>query len=222
MSVSKERMLLAIPMKDPSDAKTRLGVSLTQKQRGQLALSLFETVVERVQTVLQSMSPEQAQQRHIDIAVVSASPVLQDTAARLGILFFAEGPRSGLSQAVSHLASQAHAQGYSALCVLPGDLADPKLSDLRYLLSYPLDEQKVVICPSGDLGTNALMVPLPSPIDFGYGERSFHLHYHATIEAGMMPVVLPLTSLRMDVDTLVDLQYVPQFHLDAALLGDGR
>lgn len=221
-STQPRRTLLIIPMKDPKDAKTRLGHGLDQQERYQLALSLFETQVKRIQAALASLTEEVAPKGKIDIAVVSASETLRATAERLGIHYMPEGPRKGLSAAVQHAADQAHSLGYASLCILPGDLADPQISDLSRLLSYAQAQQNAVICPSSDWGTNALLLPLPSPIRFQFGEKSFYNHYRAMAKAGLTPVLLPLTSLRLDVDRLDDLRHLPPSHRHLLAKGDGR
>ena len=210
--------LLIIPMKDPKDAKTRLGQGLDPQERCQLALSLFETLVKRIQTALQTMG----RNKDMDIAVVSASVTLRKTAEQLGIHYMPEGPRKGLSAAVQYATDQAQNLGYSSVCILPGDLADPKISDLARLLDYAMTKQTAVICPSSDWGTNALLLPLPNPIRFQFGEKSFYNHYRAMADANLTPVLLPLTSLRLDVDRLDDLRHLPPAHRDLLAKGDSR
>ena len=77
MSAAGKR-LVAIPMKDPRDAKTRLGLALTPEERGQLALSLFRVTVNRLREAIEGLGPQ------IDLAVVSASPTIREVAETLG------------------------------------------------------------------------------------------------------------------------------------------
>nr|WP_321443159.1 2-phospho-L-lactate guanylyltransferase [uncultured Cohaesibacter sp.] len=222
MTKHTARTLLVIPMKDPKEAKTRLGGSLDRKERSILALSLFEMLVNRIQRVLANRASQEDSVASIDLAVVSASPILKDAAQRLDIRHIPEGPTGGLSAALHHAANQAHALGYQSLCILPGDLADPKPADLSQLIDHAAAGQKAVICPSSDWGTNALLLPLPNPIRFQFGEKSFHNHYRAMAEAGLTPILLPLTSLRLDVDQLDDLRHLSRDHWHLLAKGDGR
>ena len=202
------RMLVLIPMKDPADAKSRLSPALSEAERSRLALLLFSTVVRRIQQAVLSLKEDGREQGGIDVAVVSNSEEIGTLAAELDIGHIAEQNDAGLNGAVSEAAKTACHLGYDRLCILPGDLADPSRGDIARLLSYPVDGQTVALCPSQDLGTNALVVPLPCPIAFSFGPDSFTRHFSLAADAGLMPVILPLKSLRRDVDTLADLDYL--------------
>ena len=66
MTKHTTRTLLVIPMKDPKDAKTRLGGSLDRRERSILALSLFEMLVNRIQRVLADRASQQDSVTSID------------------------------------------------------------------------------------------------------------------------------------------------------------
>lgn len=198
--VKPGKRLAVIPMKDPSRAKTRLATALAPQEREALARGLFRSTIARLQEAV-AMLPEDA----ADIAVVSNSPVIARIARQAGLICIDDNDPGTLSLAVEAAADWAAAQGYEALCVLPGDLADPSPDDLAQLLAYPLDGNSTVLCPATDLGTNALLVPLPCPFAFAYGQKSLIAHRQAAETAGLCPVVLPLDSLRVDVDTAEDL-----------------
>ncbi|WP_119308566.1 2-phospho-L-lactate guanylyltransferase [Cohaesibacter haloalkalitolerans] len=206
-----EKLLILIPMKDPSRAKSRLASGLSEGERSTLSLMLFKAVVERIKTALASADHLKAQIDVIDIAVVSSSEVIRQVAEELDILFLPEAGDTGLNDALQAASECALKQGYGRLCILPGDLADPTAQDIVSLLSYPVDVRTIIVCPSEDLGTNALVVPLPSPMPFSFGPDSFSRHFSQAADLGLMPVILPLKSLRRDIDTMADLSY-----LDAA------
>ncbi|WP_264213333.1 2-phospho-L-lactate guanylyltransferase [Leisingera thetidis] len=197
------KRLAVIPMKDPSKAKTRLGIALPPKEREALARCLFRATIARLQSAAATL-PEGT----VDIAVVSHSPVIARIARRAGLICIDDNDPGTLSLAVEAASAWAAVQGYEALCVLPGDLADPSPADLARLLAHPLDGTRAVLCPAADLGTNALLTPLPCPFPFRYGQKSLIAHLHAAEAAGLCPVVLPLNSLRTDVDTAEDLDHL--------------
>ena len=76
----------------------------------------------------------------------------------------------------------------------------------------------VIISPSDDYGTNALLVSPPTAIPFCYGERSSSKHYQAAEERGIQPLVMPLASLRYDLDVSSDLDYLVQIKPELASL----
>ncbi|MCB4458213.1 2-phospho-L-lactate guanylyltransferase [Leisingera sp. McT4-56] len=209
------KRLAVIPMKDPSKAKTRLAVALTPQERKVLAEGLFQATVSKLQEALARL-PGDA----VDIAVVSHSPVIARIAHQAGLICIDDQDPGSLSLAVEAAAGWAAQQGYGALCVLPGDLAAPSVDDLTRLLAHPLDEASAVFCPAKDLGTNALLAPLPCPFPFRYGRKSLIAHLQAAEAAGLCPKVLPLASLRIDVDTAEDLDHLLA-HNPRALVREG-
>lgn len=197
------KRLVVIPMKDPARAKTRLDPTLSPERRATLALTLFRATVTRLQEAL-ALLPGAG----VEIAVVTSSPKITRLAQAMGLLLIDEGRPRGLSEALDLAAAWADARGYDAICVLPGDLAAPKPAELARLLSHDLTGGQMVLCPADDLGTNALLAPLPCPFRFAYGVKSVVAHRQAAEAAGLCPVMLPLASLRADVDTADDLQHL--------------
>ncbi|SDF38877.1 2-phospho-L-lactate guanylyltransferase [Limimaricola pyoseonensis] len=201
------KRLAVIPMKDPRHAKTRLSFALSDGQRARLALGLFRATAARLREAADGLEAQ------VDLAVVTGSPVIRDVAAALGLRVIDDDGAGALSGAVETAARWAERRGYEALCVLPGDLADPDPAELARLLAFPIGGDAAVICPAKDLGTNALMVPLPCPFGFAYGPKSTVAHRRAAEAAGLRPVVMPLASLRVDIDTAADLHHLPAGHL---------
>ncbi|MFW8595223.1 2-phospho-L-lactate guanylyltransferase [Cribrihabitans neustonicus] len=201
------KRLVVIPMKDPSRAKTRLGTALDANARAALALALFNATVTHLRAALDLLPEGQ-----VEIAVVTSSPLISRLVQAMGLQLIAETPAEtgadGLSAALETAAGWAAARGYAALCILPGDLAAPEPADLARLLSHDLSGGQAVLCPASDLGTNALLVPLPCPFRFRYGVKSAVAHRQAAEAAGLCPVMLPLDSLRADVDTVEDLGHL--------------
>lgn len=205
----QSRRLVVIPMKDPTQAKTRLADSLAPEERAALARTLFRATVERMQTAIAELAVDPVE---VEIATVTSSPEIARIASELQIHLINEGRCNSLNAALTHAGGWATAKGYDALCVLPGDLADPTPADLARLLCHPLQDTRAtaqaVLCPASDLGTNALLTPLPCPFDFAYGVKSVIAHSNAIEAAGLTPVILPLASLRIDVDRQSDLSHL--------------
>ena len=204
------KLLLAIPMKDPSRAKSRLGIELSPSERANLAIHLFRNVVDCVKDACKERPG-----RSVDIAVISNSATIQKMCSTMDLKWINDGNAGNLSAAITCAAHVATQDRYANLCILPGDLADPSVSDVCCLIDHASEAFNAAICPSKDMGTNALLLPLPSPIAFHYGERSFHHHYRALVDAGLMTTILPLTSLRRDVDTIQDWHAFRQSQPDA-------
>ena len=72
----------------------------------------------------------------------------------------------------------------------------------------------VTLSPSADLGTNALHISLPTKFNFRYGKNSFLSHIKAAEKLGIRPKILPLPSLKYDIDTSHDLKYLQGLELE--------
>lgn len=192
--------LIVVPMKELHLAKTRLEGALDGAERRRLARQLFERTLRLIIMMRGSEDPPTC-----DIAIVTRDPAIRARAGSLGVRVIEENKGAGLNEAIAQAARTAKAAGYRRMCVLPADLAVPDPQDIRILLSQNLGESGVALCPSRDFGTNALLAAPPDAIGFAYGEHSFHAHCRNAESAGIKPVVLPLESLRWDIDSSGDL-----------------
>ena len=185
-----KELLFLIPMKDPRRAKSRLSAVMPDGVRARLAMALYR----RMLGFLTVVKPD------VDILVVSDSAAL---AREVSDVFFIKQSDSGLNAAITEGAAWAKAQGYASICVLPADLADPAATELERLLA--LEGRGVVLAPAHDGGTNALMVTPPDAISFCFGRGSCSAHQRAAQAAGMPCTIIPLESLKYDIDTSSDL-----------------
>ncbi|MEL7114485.1 MAG: 2-phospho-L-lactate guanylyltransferase [Pseudomonadota bacterium] len=193
------RTLVAIPMKDPNAAKTRLMGVCAPAAREALVLHLLGQTIRRLRAA-------QDLGARFEIAIVTTSRRIHAVATADGLPTISDLD-IGLSGAAASAKAWAEAQGFDALCILPGDIASPHADDLATLLARP-NLDSVTLCPALDFGTNALVLPVKSEMAFAYGPGSFHTHQAKAVAAGLMPRILPLTSLRRDVDTQSDLTFL--------------
>ena len=77
---------------------------------------------------------------------------------------------------------------------------NPKIKDLKKFLSPPYIQNEMRICPSIDLGTNAMLVSPPDLIKFNYGKRSFDNHIKIANQKGFKTSIIKLHSLTLDID----------------------
>ncbi|MCV6594072.1 MAG: 2-phospho-L-lactate guanylyltransferase [Silicimonas sp.] len=182
--------LITIPMKDPDASKTRLATTLSDPARARLATLLY-------QRSLEFLAPLAAE---VDatLSVVTGSPTSAALARAHGAEVIDEPAGTDLSGAVTTAAQWAAASGFSRLCIIPADLVAPQADDMRRFLQ---STAPVTLCPSIDMGTNALMVAPPDAIPFHYGKNSARLHRDAAAARGLTARLMPLDSLRFDLDT---------------------
>ena len=184
------KTLIVVPMKTLSVSKTRLASSLSNSARIRLVRLLY-------QKTLNFLIPIAAKEQ-IEIAVVTKCKYAKDIAKKLGVRIIHEPSNLGLSGAILHSAIAAKEMGFERLCIIPADLAAPLKSDLTAMLK---SDSAVTICPSSDLGTNALVVSPPDIIPFRYGSRSSLTHLQEAKKKGINARVMKLDSFTFDIDT---------------------
>ena len=184
------KTLIVVPMKDISASKTRLAGTLSNRARNKLVRLLYEKT-------LNFLIPIAAMEK-VEIAVVTKCKYAKKIAEKLSIQIIEEPNNLGLSDAILHSAITAKTRGFDRLCVISADLAAPLARDLIAMLN---SKAAVTICPSADLGTNALVVSPPDAIPFRYGSRSSLSHLHEANEKGIRARVMKLDSLSFDIDT---------------------
>ncbi|MEM6381825.1 MAG: 2-phospho-L-lactate guanylyltransferase [Pseudomonadota bacterium] len=183
-----------IPMKDPSEAKSRLENRLPHAARAALARTLFRNLL----SVLGKIAAQPT------ILVVSSSPAIRAICSSADVACI-DDPSGDLNAAVTAGARHAADLGHRSVCVLPGDLADPSIADLDALFALPRNFESVIVSPAHDGGTNALIVTPPTGLAFAYGPQSSLEHQRRAEASGMAVIVAPLDSLLYDVDTQADL-----------------
>ena len=198
------KRLIVVPMKDPNKCKSRLSHNLSSELRRELALKLFKQSIRKLKAAVNKI------ERRIDLAVVTESVEIQDICKKDNITTI-QSDKIGLSLSyyLNAAAQWAIEKGYHSMGVVPSDIANPKIKDLVSLLKYPISNKEIVICPAKDLGTNALLVCPPNALLFSFGKKSFLKHLRLAKQIRLNSVVLPLESIRFDVDVVEDLDALP-------------
>lgn len=194
MSQANASLCVVIPMKDPGEAKTRLGDTLPAKTRAALTRTLFRQTLRVLKTLDQDLH----------VVVVTNSDEIRHICLPFRVQVLAD-PGGGLNEAVKAGADYAAHHRFSSVCILPGDLADPVPEDLSALFALPRQINSAIIAPAHDGGTNALLVTPPDALPFAYGPDSCAAHQANAEEAGLSCLVMPLPSLLYDVDRSSDL-----------------
>ena len=206
---TEKRTLLLVPMKDPEKSKTRLRDTLNLKDRAYLAKSLFKRTLQ----ILKIVANNNASLR-LDLAVISASPEIIDLSKSNNLFPILETGTESLKNATEIAKVWATNKGYRSICILPADLANPDPEEIISFLKEASGNRFVTLSPSADLGTNALHISLPTNFNFRYGKKSFLSHIKAAEKLGIRPKILPLPSLKYDIDTSHDLKYLQGLELE--------
>ena len=217
-------LAVAILMKDPAEAKTRLRPALGTDARESLALLMFENTLDHF-TRAAAAVPD----RPWRVGVVTASPRIAAIANARGAETVGEpapagndvggdskgGIRDGINAAAGAAARWARDAGASSLLVIHADIPTLADDEVAALLAAGRD-RAVVIAASRDGGTNALLVSPPDAIGFRFGPGSAAAHEAAARAAGLACARLDLPFLSCDMDTPDDLLARPDLLIRGA------
>lgn len=174
-----------VPVKAFSDAKRRLGPTLSESERQSLVRQMAGLVI--------------AAAAPLPVAVVCDDPEVADWARARGALVVWE-PGRGLNGAVQAGVQRLAAIGVQRVVVAHGDL--PRASGLAVL--GPASGVTLVPDRHGD-GTNVIELPADAGFQFSYGPGSFQRHLAECDRLGLEVRVLRSASLGYDVDSPADL-----------------
>ncbi|HEU0167020.1 MAG TPA: 2-phospho-L-lactate guanylyltransferase, partial [Chloroflexota bacterium] len=158
--MSSPAVVAVIPAKRLAEAKSRLAGALSPDERAALSLHMLRSVAGTIAHAVE-----------IDAwAVVSAAGEALSLAEELGGIPIQE-PREGLNVALQLGRDWALSKGAAGLLVVPSDVPLITPGDIAALAAAAAGAH-VVIAPSGDGGTNALLLQPPDTIPFRFGRRS--------------------------------------------------
>ena len=181
-----------VPIRSPGVGKTRLAAAgLSPTQRATLSAAMLADVTGAL--------------RHADvdsIVVAAAGDEAAAAAAALNLDVLIDPPdTTTLDAAVASAAARIRAAG--SLLVVMADLPRLMPEEIDELLS---GDAPVVVAPTADGGTGALLRTPPQVIATAYGPQSAHRHLRLADEAGISAQMVRLDGLRHDIDTIDDLE----------------
>jgi 2-phospho-L-lactate/phosphoenolpyruvate guanylyltransferase len=189
------KTLVAIPMKDPQHAKSRLAPTLDAKQRRRLALRLFE----RTLSFFESACAD------FDLAVVTASDTIARHACGHRAVVLREAAETGLNAAAIHAATYARERAYARLIIVPGDIPVWLRDEVARVLQLSLHID-IVLAEARDGGTNMLVMRPPRTFGFCYGPDSASRHEAMARAQGLSVTRCQLPFIGHDIDTVEDCQ----------------
>ena len=184
-----------VPVKALDAGKSRLGATLTREQIERLSLAMLEDVVGCLQSVAA-----------IDrVAVVTPDPRVGERARELDALALVRDD-PGLNPSLDAACAELAADGATTLLVVLGDVAGAVPHDIAALFESlaGLGGAGVVLAPSRDGGTSALLRAPWDAIPNRFGKHSGAAHRDAALAAGLPYAELPCDSLAIDLDRVED------------------
>ncbi len=184
-----------IPVKETVVAKQRLAEALSPRLRQDLALAMFQDVLEAVAAV-----PE----LH-GIAVVTVDRSAADIARRKGAEVWSDGAREGHTGAVSAAARRLAANS-STMLTIPGDV--PLVSGIdisRVLAAHALASAFTIVPAWDELGSNTIVCSPADVVPLRFGPDSYFPLLAAARACGLTPTIIHNRAIALDVDGPPDL-----------------
>jgi 2-phospho-L-lactate guanylyltransferase len=190
------RTVAILPVKRFSGAKQRLGASVADPLRLDLARAMVGDV----------LSALHACTALAGTIVVTAEPAVAAAAAYQGALVVEDPAEEGQSAAVARGIARAVAEGFDRALCIPGDCPALDPEEVAALLEGSPPATEVVIVPDRHgTGTNGLLLTPPGAIAPSFGPDSCARHQQLAEEAGVPCRVERVSSLLLDIDTGADL-----------------
>jgi 2-phospho-L-lactate guanylyltransferase len=197
------RTAAILPVKRFANAKQRLGASVADPLRRDLAEAMVTDVLSALE---QTALIEQT-------IVVTREPAIIDVARELGAVVVEDRLEQGQSAAVSLGVEQAQTTGVERVLCIPGDCPALDPAELEALLASTeeasrgdAEEPTVVIVPDRHgTGTNGLLMNPPGAISPSFGPDSCARHQTLARAAGVRWRLEQPRSLLLDIDTGADL-----------------
>ncbi len=186
-----------VPVKTFSKAKTRLGISLEQKEK------ICEIMLDEILKIL-SISPQ------IDkIIIVTKDTKALEIGSRFNAVSIIDDNESGVNNAVSLADKYILKNGFETSIVFPQDIPYIKTQDIDFMLKFKTNSNFAIVVPSRRFdGTNALV---RNPVDLmktHYDEDSYKIHMNTAKKATRDTSLVFIKRIMWDVDNMEDLKFL--------------
>jgi 2-phospho-L-lactate/phosphoenolpyruvate guanylyltransferase len=186
---------LLIPLKDPSNAKTRLAGLLNGDERRRLAWAMFEDV---------TLEVAGAETPDAFFVVSSYQPAI-DYAREMKWQVLVEETQVSESASVDWASSILEDRGFDAVMRLPADIPLVQAADIDGLFSLVIPTPGAVLVPSREgTGTNAIIRRPASLFPSRFGPNSLALHRQEAARVGVRSELVENARIALDIDEPAD------------------
>jgi 2-phospho-L-lactate/phosphoenolpyruvate guanylyltransferase len=193
---SRPEIWAVIPVKAAGLAKQRLANALSARLRKDLALAMFEDVLDAVAAAPQLNG----------VAVVTADPIVAGIAQRAGAEVWSDGAHDGHTAAVTAAARRLAANGFSMLTI-PGDVPLVSTIDIsRVIAAHPAAPSFTIVPAWDELGSNTIVCSPADAVPLRFGPDSYFPHLAAARAIGLTPIVVRNEAIARDIDEPSDLE----------------
>ena len=186
-----------IPVKTFSQAKTRLDISLEQKEE------LCKLMLEEILHTL-SISPQIEK-----IIIVTKEQKALELGKKFNALVINDSEEKSVNSAVALADNYLLENGFDASIVFPQDIPYIKTQDIDFILNYKIPPNFVIVVPSRRFdGTNALIRMPVNIMKTHYDEDSYKIHMNTAKEFTRNVALVFSKRIMLDVDNMEDLEFL--------------
>jgi len=182
-----------VPVKSLRQSKTRLSLVLTPKERTALILAMLQDVLNALKLSLVCK-----------VCLVASDSAVQDLADGCKVTYHQEG-RRGLNPAIELGVKWCIEHEAEAVLIVPADVPMITAEDINRIIRLGAERKCIVISPSLNGGTNALLQKPPGVIPLRFGPDSYMKHINQASFKGISVKSYWSKRVAADVDTLDDL-----------------
>jgi 2-phospho-L-lactate/phosphoenolpyruvate guanylyltransferase len=184
-----------IPVKETVLAKQRLAEALSPRLRQDLALAMFQDVLEAVTAVSELQG----------VAVVTVDRNVAEIARLSGAEVWSDGAHDGHTGAVKAAASRLAANS-STMLTIPGDVPLVSSIDISRVLAVHQAAPAFTIVPAWDeRGSNTIVCSPADMVPLRFGPDSYFPHLAAARACGLSPTIINNSAIAFDLDEPSDL-----------------
>ncbi|MGA2683101.1 MAG: 2-phospho-L-lactate guanylyltransferase [Candidatus Bathyarchaeia archaeon] len=182
-----------VPVKSLLKSKTRLSNFFTLQERPLFTLAMIEDVLNALKS-----------SKVTKTVVVSSDSTVEGLVKDFGMTFLKEN-QEGLNQALNQATKWCVRNGAKLVLILPADVPLITEKDVNELVKLSLNSS-VVISPSRNGGTNALLQTPPGIVSPCFGPNSFKRHVDKALAKNVMTKIFVSSSVMLDIDSERDLE----------------
>jgi 2-phospho-L-lactate guanylyltransferase len=183
-----------IPVKNLDESKKRLSPVFTPQERATLTLAMMEAVLKALNSSVVNK-----------ITVISNDSKIHQVACRLSASFIWSS-REGLNPAVEEAAKFCIQNHSDSMLVLAADIPLVLPTDINILVELGSEKKTVVLSPSCNGGTNAMLRNPPNLLRSRFGSDSFVKHAKDAFKMGARVRIYHSLGTSLDVDSVDDLK----------------
>ena len=186
-------------MKTFSNAKTRLDISSSQKQK------LCEIMLEEILHTI-SISPQIEK-----TIIVTKEEKAMEIGKKFNTITIIDEKEESVNNAVSLADKYLIENNFHASIVFPQDIPYIKTQDIDFMLNYKAPPNFAIIVPSRRFdGTNALMRMPTDLMETHYDEDSYKIHMNTAKKHTLNVAMVFVKRIMWDVDNMEDLEFLLQ------------